>query len=328
VKLLLIAFRTGRMGNRLILFANFIAFARDQGHRVVNFAFHSYAPLFLSTRNDIYCQYPAPRRRSWMDVIPGLAPALRGTRFLYHCVHAASTLNERLPLLGRAAVTLRETPGQAVTPLEGPEVAARIAHARVVLVNGWNFRAPGCLQRQAPEVRAYFQPVEEHARASRQAVDRLRRQADVIVGVHIRRGDYRRWAGSKFFFPISRYAAWMRQLAGQFSGSRVAFLVCSEEPPHPREFEGLSVGFGPGLPIEDLYALAGCDYIFGPPSTFSQWASFYGGRPLWHCSETEADARLEKFQVSWLAEIPRPTSISPAPHEFSPKLARYRLLAP
>jgi hypothetical protein len=298
VKLFFIAFRTGRLANRLVLFANFIAFARDQGHRVVNFAFHSYAPMFQTTRNDIYCQYPVPRRRSWMDVIPGLAPALRGTRFLYHCVHAASLLNERLPLLGRAAVTLRETPGQVMTPLEGPEVQAKIAHARVVLVNGWNFRAPGCLQRQAAQVRAYFQPVEEHAQTSRQAVDRLRRQADVVIGVHIRHGDYRLWKGGNFFFPISRYAAWMRQLAGQFPGSRVAFLVCSDEPRHAREFPGLSVGFGPGLPIRDLYALAGCDYIFGPWSTFSQWASFYGSKPLWHPPDLEATAQLGKFSVA------------------------------
>jgi len=322
MKRFFIALRTGRLANRLVLFANFIAFARDRGDRVINFAFHSYAPLFVSTRNDIYCQYPIPRRRSWMDVIPGLAPALRGTRILYNCVHAASLLNERLPLLGRAAVTLRETPGQAMTPLEGPAVQARIAHARAVLVDGWGFRAPGCLQRQAAQVRAYFQPVEEHAQASRLAVDRLRWQADVLIGVHIRRGDYRQWAGGKFFFPVSRYAAWMRQLAGQFSGSRVAFLVCSNEPRHPSEFQGLSVGFGPGLPIRDLYALAGCDYIFGPRSTFSQWASFYGGRPLWHCPDLEATAQLENFRVSWLAEVPRPIWFPLAASKFSPKPAR------
>ena len=190
------------------------------------------------------------------------------------------------------------------------------------------FARPAAFSARPPQVRAYFQPVEEHAQASRQAVDRLRRQADVIIGVHIRRGDYRRWDGRKFFSPSPATPPGCGNWRASSPGSRVAFLVCSNEPRHPREFEGLSVGFGPGLPIGDLYALAGCDYIFGPRSTFSQWASFYGGRPLWHCSDTEADARLEKFQVSWLAEMPRPISISPAPHEFSPKPARYRLLAP
>ena len=286
-----------------MLFANFIAFAQDQGHRVINFAFHSYAPLFESTRNDIYCQYPIPRRRSCLDVIPGLAPLLRGTRILYRGVNFASRLNERRPFAGGAAVTLRDPPGQIVTSLESPELQAQLAPARTVFVHGWTFRAPGSVQRHAAHIRNYFQPVEEHARASRQAVDRLRQQADVIIGVHIRRGDYRIWKSGQFFFPITGYADWMRQLAGQFPGSRVAFLVCSNESRDLQEFPGLAVGFGPGSPIGDLYALAGCDYIVGPYSTFTAWASFYGNKPLWHPPKLEAAAALAEFQVSDL-QIP------------------------
>lgn len=304
MKLFFIAWRTGRLANRLVLFANFVAFARDQGHRVINFAFHSYAPLFVATHRDIYCQYPPPRRRSWLDVLPGLAPALRGTRLLYRGINAACHLQERFPWLARAAVTLHETPGSHMTPLESPEVQARFSHARVVFAHGWNFRAPACLQRQATHVRAYFQPVAQHAEASRQAAAQLRRQADVLIGVHVRQGDYRGWKGGRFFFPVSRYAAWMKELAGQFGGARVAFLVCSDEARRREEFPGLWVGFGPGLPIRDLYALAECDYIFGPPSTFSQWASFYGNKPLWHAPDPAASAELGEFQVSWLAEVP------------------------
>ena len=122
MKRFFVSFRTGRMANRLVLFANFIGLAQEQGYRVINFAFHSYAPLFQSTRRDIFCQYPPPRRRSLWDVIPGVAPALRGTRLPYRLVHAVARLNERLP--GHRVVTLRETPGLAMTPLEGPEVQA------------------------------------------------------------------------------------------------------------------------------------------------------------------------------------------------------------
>jgi hypothetical protein len=61
-KTLVIAFRTGRLGNRLVLFAHVIGFAAEHGCRVVNFAFHSYAHLFENTRRDLYCRYPvAPR---------------------------------------------------------------------------------------------------------------------------------------------------------------------------------------------------------------------------------------------------------------------------
>jgi hypothetical protein len=60
----------------------------------------------------------------------------------------------------------------------------------------------------------------------------------------------------------------------------VAFLVCSNEPVAPLlSLEGLKVFEGPGTAIGDLYALAGCDKLMGPPSTFSLWASYWGGRP-------------------------------------------------
>src|SRR5580700_2068789 len=79
-KLFVFGLRTGRMANRLILFANFIAVAEEQGHRIINFTFHSYADFFETTRRDIYCRYPVPRRRSWLDVLPGVAVGIRKTR--------------------------------------------------------------------------------------------------------------------------------------------------------------------------------------------------------------------------------------------------------
>src|SRR5690242_16760361 len=82
-KLFIICGRCGRMANRTVLFANFIALAEEQGHRVMNPTFHSYAALFETTRRDIYCEYPVPARRSWLDVVPGMAGAIRGTRLFF-----------------------------------------------------------------------------------------------------------------------------------------------------------------------------------------------------------------------------------------------------
>src|ERR1035438_7674348 len=75
-----IGLRCGRLANRLILFANFVALAEEQGHRLINFTFHSYSEFFEGTRGNIYCRYPRPERRSWMDAVPGVAAFLRRTR--------------------------------------------------------------------------------------------------------------------------------------------------------------------------------------------------------------------------------------------------------
>jgi hypothetical protein len=299
--LIVISLRSGRLANRITLFAHFIALAEEQGHHLINFAFHSYAHLFETTRRDIYCRYPTAKRRSWLDVIPGVAAALRKTRICYQLVCYGSIWNERFPIFGRKVVTLREKPGSKVLPLDGPEIQAQIRDARIIFAHGWWFRAPtDWIQRHAEKIRHHFRPIEEFARASREAVDRLRRDADIVVGVHIRQSDYRTWHGGKYFFPVSRYAGWMQELAAQFPDRKVAFFVCSDEPRTANEFPGLSVGLGAGSPVGDLYALAGCDYIFGSQSTFTQWASFYGNKPLFLLNDANARLELAKFRVSCL----------------------------
>jgi hypothetical protein len=299
----IIARRCGRLGNRLVLFANFIALAAEQGHRVTNVTFHSYADFFETTSRDIYCRYPVAATKSWFDTIPVLARGIRQTRIFSHAVRVASCLHERAALFGKSVTILRELEGREVTLLTAAEVEGQIRNARTVFVYGWRFRAPEYVRRQAEKIRAYFRPIGPIAQAGHEAVARLRQNADLVMGVHVRHGDLRIWRGGRYFFDPARYAAWMRELAEQFPGRKTAFLVCSDEPRHPDEFPGLAVGFGPGSLVGDLYALAECDYVMGPPSTFSQWASFYGSKPLLFLDENLRIER-EKFQVSYLEEIP------------------------
>jgi hypothetical protein len=304
-KLLIVGLRCGRLGNRIVLFANLIAYAAEHGYRLINFAFHSYATFFETTRRDVYCRYPITTNQSWLDMIPGVASAIRKTRIFYHVVRGISVLNEKWPVSGKRVVTLRERPGQLIILLETPEVRAQIEEAKVVFVYGWIFRAPGAVQKHAEELRAYFRPAETYEGVSAQAVAPLRQNAEVVIGVHIRQGDYRQWRKGRCFFTMPQYTAWMRELADQIPGQRVSFLVCSDEPRRQEEFPGLSVGFGPGFPMGDLYALAKCDYILGPLSSFSQWASFYGNKPLYQFRESNDHPERGKFRVSYLDDIPR-----------------------
>jgi hypothetical protein len=304
-KLFVIARRCGRLANRLNLFANFIAFAAEHGHRVVNTTFHSYAHFFETTRRDIYCRYPISARRSVFDVLPGVAPAIRKTRLFYHAIRALSRLNERFPLGGRRVITLRELPGQDITLLDDPAIQTRIAEAKVVFAYDWRFRAPTVLiERHAEKIRAFLRPIASFGSANRQVLTRLRQQANVVVGVHVRQGDYRTWRNGRCFFSVEQYVEWMRNLAAQLPGRRVAFFVCSDEPRTEREFPGLSVAIGQGPAVADLYTLADCDYLLGPLSTFSQWASFYGNKPLFHLRDRDACPELAQFRVSDLLEIP------------------------
>ena len=299
-KLFTIGLRCGRLANRIILFANFIALAEESGHRLINFTFHSYSEFFEGTRENIYCRYPRPKRRSWMDIVPGVAAALRKTRIPYHLTRATAALNERFPVFGNAVMTLHELPGTKITLLDGPEYQEKIRPAKIIFVYGWWLRTPRLVKKHGDKIRAYFRPVEKFEKASRDAIEPLRQNADIVIGIHIRQGDYRGWFDGKYFFPTSRYAAWMRELAAQFPNRKVSFFVCSDEARSASEFPGLAVAFGTDSPVSDIYALARCDYILGTKSTFSQWASFYGEKPLLQVCGTDELARLENFRVSYL----------------------------
>ncbi|MDD5138661.1 MAG: alpha-1,2-fucosyltransferase [Verrucomicrobiales bacterium] len=299
-KLFTIGRRCGRLANRLIIFANFIALAEEQGDRVINYTFHSYSDLFEATRENVHCAYPVPKKKSWLDRIPGVGAAIRKTRIFYHFTRYASVLIDRFPILGRKVVTLCETEGQFITYLDSPEVQEKIRPAKIVFVYDWRFRAPNLMQKHGDKIRAYFRPLETFEKASREVVEPLRHDADIVIGVHVRHGDYRGWKGGKYFYPVECYAAWMRDLVTQFPGRKVSFLVCSDERRNAGEFPGLTVGFGTKSPVTDLFALARCDYIVGTKSTFPQWASFYGGKPLLQILDRNAPVKVEDFRVCYL----------------------------
>ncbi len=163
----------------------------------------------------------------------------------------------------------------------------------------WRFRAPGLVQKHAEKIRNYFRPVEEHENSGRRTIDSLRRNADIVVGVHIRHGDYRHFMGGKYFSPASRYADLdARNGRAIFPDRKMSFFVCSDDPRNAGEFPGLSVGFGAGPPVADLFTLAKCDLVCGPVSTFSQWASFYGAKPLLHFSHSDERIDLPRFAAS------------------------------
>jgi hypothetical protein len=299
-KVFVIAKRCGRLANRLTISAHFMAYAEEYGHRVVNVAFHSYAHLFPATRDDLWCRYPARAGRGWWPGRPAVAAVVRRCRLGLHAARLAAVFQDRTGLLGASVKTIHETKGADLTPLEDAGMAAQLAGVRVVFVNGWNFRASRLVERHAEKIRAYFRPVEAVETRARALVDRLRQEADIVFGIHVRHGDYRRWLGGKYYYPVEQYAAWMREIAGGWPGPRVAFLVCSDEPRRAAEFPGLNVGFGAGEPVTDLYALARCDYLLGAPSTFSAWASFQGGKPLFQPADRTAPLVPAQFQVNWL----------------------------
>ena len=103
-----------------------------------------------------------------------------------------------------------------------------------------------------------------------------------IIGIHIRRRDYKTWQGGKYYYSFETYRGIMSQVKQLYPEKRICFYIASDEQVLWDPFKDL-----PCIHIEkanaatDLYALSLCDRLVGPPSTFSRWASFVNKVPLY-----------------------------------------------
>ena len=106
-----------------------------------------------------------------------------------------------------------------------------------------------------------------------------RESADVLVGVHLRQGDYKNFVGGMMYFETREYTNLMQKTEEMLSGKKVAFLICSDVPQDPAEFQAFNWVSGSGHEAADMFSLAECNYLIGPQSTFTQWASWFGQVP-------------------------------------------------
>jgi hypothetical protein len=300
-KTILVARRCGRLANRLVLAANIMAFAQDRAWQVYDPTLYTYAEYFEQLRDNVFYRFPAPEvPRRWAK----LAHPLMRTKCGYHVVRHTSHLVERVPGLSSLACTISEPADGTVLELDSPAFDEACGQASFIFLRGWLIRASQSVKRHGDEIRRYFRPDEAFRARAETRVHALRQRNDVVVGIHIRQGDYRTWLDGKYFFPTPTYARWMRSLAATFVNQRVGFLICGDEPHHEREFDGLSVCCQGGHLVEDLHALSCCDYLLGVQSTYSQWASFYGQVPLFRVTRDDDEIELAKFRVSSLEFLP------------------------
>jgi hypothetical protein len=156
-----------------------------------------------------------------------------------------------------------------------------LARSRYVLfLSGFYFAAPASLQRHRQSIVTTLAPPAEVVDSVRRVMDRCGRRADVQVGVHMRRTDYRIFCDGLLFYTDAEFCAVMQHLTERLRPQTVCFHLVSDEPIDPAAFDGLNTEIHRGAPLEDMYLLASCDYIIGPNSSFSHWASFWGAVPL------------------------------------------------
>lgn len=272
-----------QFANRLFLFSHFIANAIEHKYTLVNPTFDEYCHYFYATQNNdfgeysIYTKFKINPPFILFKILTGLFAKILPNSKWHEFIKA--------PIVKHF-------------DLNDPDFLNKV-NQKIVIADGWLFRDNKNFEKHENIIRKYFTPDKKITNRIDLLISECKSNAEVIVGVHLRRGDYRLWEGGKYYFNDDIYIDKIQQLESYFNsiGKQVKFLICSNETIQESNFSNYNVKLGINGLIEDLYSLARCDYLIGPPSTFSMWASFYGKVPLLHIETASQSIKLEDFFI-------------------------------
>jgi hypothetical protein len=156
-------------------------------------------------------------------------------------------------------------------------IVQKLTSSKFVFLKAWRFKSSHISEESINIIRKVFTPSNSILIRSKNI--RYALCADVLIAVHIRWGDLKE-TDSPDYIPLEQYVDCMNNSVKEFYPKKVGFIISSEEKEIPglHDFNHIHSG---GTPIEDIYVLAEADYIISNGSTFSRWASFWGGKPMY-----------------------------------------------
>lgn len=161
----------------------------------------------------------------------------------------------------------------------------------------WCFRFNEGIVRHREKICAFLRVKSQYETRPRQILSSVRKGFDgIVVGVHIRRGDYKAFKGGSLYYNDAQYLKWMNEFVASVNVP-VRFVIVSNDPVDASYYltNGCDVVVASGAPQEDVVTLSLCDYIMGPASTFSWWAAYYGDKPRLAFESRDDSASVHSF---------------------------------
>lgn len=286
--------KCGQLGNRLFAFAHLIANAEANNLKIVNLSFDEYAKYFERTSRDLLCRYPAcasliraNKVRSWLFIVNKIVlKLLRKIGYQKSLIHAVV----------EADLPEYQFGGDKYFDLNDRSFTEKVQKP-IVFLFGRFFRDYYNFEKHQAVIREFFRPLPEYESVVHEYVVRAKENADLVVGVHMRRGDYAQFANGRYFYSQLEYYAKMKELQEKLTDKKITFVLCSNEIIVEDIFRDITFIKAQGHLIVDMYLLAACDLIMGPPSTYTQWASFYGNKPLYQLRNMSIPVTMDCFEI-------------------------------
>ncbi|HOJ62856.1 MAG TPA: alpha-1,2-fucosyltransferase [Spirochaetota bacterium] len=273
----------GQLANRIIQYSHFIASGKEYGLNIYNPDFKKYACYFKgSHKQDIPCFLSNDKDSKF--------PAF--LFFIFKIQSKFIKKNFKFNIGNLLFFTYTD---------ENDFFISEFANLRkkYIFIKGWNFRDYENVKKHYTTIVSYFEPVDQYKREIENFINPLKEKYDILVGVHIRRGDYKEWQNGKYYFSDEVYFNYLSQLKNIFANKNTLFIIFSDEKINIDYYKdkGLNVILSEGDMILDIYRMASCDYIIGPVSTFNLWASYYGKKPHRYIKNSNEIIKLDDFKI-------------------------------
>ncbi len=200
-----------------------------------------------------------------------------------------------------AALKLLPTASFKHSDCDREALERKMLRHRHIVVSGWNVRYYDLFLKYRSDICGLFridpqytEPVREKMKSlSHQTSDIRHQTSKILLGVHIRRGDYAQWADGRYFYDDETYAHHINRFAELHPDKEVhVFLSTNDSSVTAKSFQQLcpqvKMHHLQGSAPEDLFMLSECDYLIGPPSTFSLVAAMYRDIPLYRMDSADA----------------------------------------
>lgn len=264
---LLLADHTGRLGNKLVLFAHVIAAAEEYGCRVFNLSILPAANYFEGLHLNPLASYPRmffPLDFRWL------------VRALRKPIQKWVRGRRGRPAIRNRWLTVLDMENKPVYRLDSPEFAHLTRSTRWIILWGYPYRCSPLVQKHANRIRAFLKIRSQTAPVlSRQYFSAVQSGRDTIA-IHIRQGDFKNWNNGGFYISPEKTSAALFKNGVDIKDPQKRVWVCSDESIPINLFPTEAASQIPRELGEDLFIMSNCRVVVGCQSTLSFFCAFLG----------------------------------------------------
>ena len=286
--MVILGYKTGQLGNRLFQYAHWMGNAWEYKYFLYNPSFDEYGLYFDRNEEDSIYEMT----RSFLSSVVVRKIVLFLSKIIFKYMHCS-----KKNVVGNRWIRFYRIFDDEECNLRNPEFIKLRNSTKCLVVQGWLYRDSASFNTYAERIREFFRPLLVHERNIENLMLSVREPASskIVIGLHMRGGDYKSFMGGRFYYTPEQYGGIMHKIEDHFGKEKVRWIVCSNETIDIEAFSAFDVMVGTGQIVEDMYTFSVCDYIVGPPSTYTGWASFYGNKPLYFIEEIEGEIVFKKI---------------------------------